>query len=168
MTQTALAKELGVAFQQVHKKEGGANQVSSSRLVQIAEALEVDPSFFFPGNGKADRVESEVLGLLNTMGATRLLRVFAEIGERQRATLNRRADGVIAQFKGPALLGQPWTCPPTTHSHRQRVLPKPNSWQRSCLYGRQVSLIVLLVVTRHLPAVVFHAGTCTKNEMRDE
>jgi transcriptional regulator with XRE-family HTH domain len=81
MTQTALAKELGVAFQQVHKKEGGANQVSSSRLVQIAEALEVDPSFFFPGNGKADRAESEVLGLLNTMGATRLLRAFAEIGD---------------------------------------------------------------------------------------
>lgn len=40
-SQTSLASHLGVTFQQVQKYEKGVNRVGSSRLVQIAEALEV-------------------------------------------------------------------------------------------------------------------------------
>ena len=46
-TQTELAEELGVAFQQIQKYECGDNRVSASRLFEIAQALNVSVSFFF-------------------------------------------------------------------------------------------------------------------------
>lgn len=49
ITQTALANEIGVTFQQVQKYEKGTNRISSSRLAQIANVLKVDPAFFFAG-----------------------------------------------------------------------------------------------------------------------
>jgi transcriptional regulator with XRE-family HTH domain len=53
MSQTKLAEALGVTFQQIQKYERGANRVSASRLVDIAQALDVPIGFFFddrPGN----------------------------------------------------------------------------------------------------------------------
>lgn len=44
----ALAVQLELTFQQVQKYESGANRVAASRLMRIAEALHVPPSFFFP------------------------------------------------------------------------------------------------------------------------
>ncbi|CAN7650658.1 helix-turn-helix domain-containing protein [Phenylobacterium sp. LjRoot225] len=40
LTQGELASACGISFQQVQKYENGANRVSFSRLVQIAQALE--------------------------------------------------------------------------------------------------------------------------------
>ena len=42
-----LAKALGLAFQQVHKYEHGANRISASRLHQISQVLDVSISYFF-------------------------------------------------------------------------------------------------------------------------
>jgi transcriptional regulator with XRE-family HTH domain len=47
MNQAALARALGITFQQVHKYELGVNRVSPSRLSAIADALGVPVSFFF-------------------------------------------------------------------------------------------------------------------------
>ena len=47
MSQIALAEALGLTFQQVQKHERGANRVSSSRLLDIANALDVDVPYFF-------------------------------------------------------------------------------------------------------------------------
>ena len=41
MSQTELAKQVGVRFQQVQKYETGLNRVAASRLHMIAEALDV-------------------------------------------------------------------------------------------------------------------------------
>lgn len=49
VTQQQLAEKVGIKFQQIQKYETGANRVSASRLWDIAEALEVDVSFFFAG-----------------------------------------------------------------------------------------------------------------------
>lgn len=76
MSQSALAAKLGLAFQQVQKYEKGRNRVPPSRLVKIAEALQVEPGYFFPGNGKFD---PEVMTLVSVAGATKLLRAFAGI-----------------------------------------------------------------------------------------
>lgn len=46
-SQTKLATELGVTFQQVQKYEKGVNRVGSSRLQSIARFLEVPVSYFF-------------------------------------------------------------------------------------------------------------------------
>lgn len=49
ISQTTLADSIGVRFQQVQKYESGANRVSASRLLMIAETLGVPISYFFQG-----------------------------------------------------------------------------------------------------------------------
>jgi transcriptional regulator with XRE-family HTH domain len=87
MSQTALADKLDITFQQVQKYEKGTNRVGSSRLVKIADALGVEPSFFFPRNGKSNAEDPEAITLASTIGATKLLRAYSEI----RDTDARRA-----------------------------------------------------------------------------
>ena len=53
-SQEWLGEQLGLTFQQVQKYEKGANRVSGSRMVQIANALQTDPSFFFEGSPPSD------------------------------------------------------------------------------------------------------------------
>ena len=47
--QTALAETSRIIFQQVQKYEKGTNRVSSSRMQQFANVLQVTPAFFFEG-----------------------------------------------------------------------------------------------------------------------
>lgn len=47
LTQEELAKKLGITFQQVQKYETGKDRVSSSRLWDLANLLDVPVSFFF-------------------------------------------------------------------------------------------------------------------------
>jgi transcriptional regulator with XRE-family HTH domain len=47
ISQMALAENIGLTFQQVQKYETGANRVSSSRLVDVANALDVEIPYFF-------------------------------------------------------------------------------------------------------------------------
>ena len=47
MSQTELADQLGITFQQVQKYEKGTNRISSSRLHQIANIFRVPASYFF-------------------------------------------------------------------------------------------------------------------------
>ena len=47
MSQTVLAEAMGLTFQLVQKYEKGTNRVSSSRLVDMANALDAEISFFF-------------------------------------------------------------------------------------------------------------------------
>lgn len=48
-SQSAIAEELGVTFQQVQKYERGINRVSCSRLYDFAKVLRVPITFFFEG-----------------------------------------------------------------------------------------------------------------------
>ena len=82
MTQTELAKAIGVAFQQVQKYEQGRNRVGGSRLDGIAKALQVPVSYFFEQT--ADDMEVAQGSLLNTRGAVSLLRAYAAITERHQ------------------------------------------------------------------------------------
>jgi transcriptional regulator with XRE-family HTH domain len=47
MSQSALAEAVGLTFQQIQKYERGANRVSSSRLVDLANVLDVTVPYFF-------------------------------------------------------------------------------------------------------------------------
>jgi transcriptional regulator with XRE-family HTH domain len=47
MSQSALARSLGVTFQQVQKYERGHNRVSASRLFDMSRILEVPIGYFF-------------------------------------------------------------------------------------------------------------------------
>jgi transcriptional regulator with XRE-family HTH domain len=51
LTQQQLAELVGITYQQAHKYESGTNRVAVGRLYAIAQALGVDPSYFFEGLG---------------------------------------------------------------------------------------------------------------------
>ena len=55
MSQSTLASGLGVSFQQVQKYESGKNRISSGRLWQIAQTLQVQVNYFFEGLDKISR-----------------------------------------------------------------------------------------------------------------
>ena len=101
LSQTALANQLGVTFQQVQKYEKGVNRVGAGRLTKIAEVLGVPVGTFFSGK---EMLESEPsrsgdepspLKLLTVSGAFRLLRAYAEIED---ANLRRSIVDLVEQI----------------------------------------------------------------------
>lgn len=91
MTQQQLAEHVGIKFQQIQKYETGANRVSASRLWDIADALDVQVSFFFEGLDE-EPVEADAKGMVpaDLMGdkeALDLVRSYYAIPENQRRRL---------------------------------------------------------------------------------
>ena len=92
MTQQNLAESVGIKFQQIQKYETGANRVSASRLWDIADALEVNVSFFFEGldhEGETDgpAVDGAPADILGDKEALELIRSYYSIPENQRRRL---------------------------------------------------------------------------------
>jgi transcriptional regulator with XRE-family HTH domain len=54
-SQTDLAVDLGISFQQVQKCERGANRISAGKLHALTKALDVPVSFFFDDMGEDAR-----------------------------------------------------------------------------------------------------------------
>ena len=92
MTQQKLAECVGIKFQQIQKYETGSNRVSASRLWDIADALDVEVSFFFEGlkdhneetSSETSNVPSDMLGDKEAMD---LVRSYYAIPENQRRRL---------------------------------------------------------------------------------
>ncbi|SFE92202.1 Helix-turn-helix [Sulfitobacter brevis] len=92
MTQQKLAEIVGIKFQQIQKYETGANRVSASRLWDIADALEVEVSFFFDGlksedEGGAPIKRDATVDLMGDKEAMDLVRSYYAIPEHQRRRL---------------------------------------------------------------------------------
>lgn len=92
MTQQKLAEAVGIKFQQIQKYETGANRVSASRLWDIADALEVDVSFFFEGlksgaDAEADKTSAVPADMMGDKEAMDLVRSYYAIPENQRRRL---------------------------------------------------------------------------------
>jgi len=49
LTQSGVAQQLELSFQQLQKYETGYNRVSASKLYELSQLLEVQPSYFFEG-----------------------------------------------------------------------------------------------------------------------
>ncbi|MHC2021422.1 helix-turn-helix domain-containing protein [Methylobacterium sp. CM6247] len=81
LSQTELGQHVGVTFQQIQKYEKGANRISSGRLQQIAQFLEVPMSTLF-GDHEAEE-HSDAFGFLREAGAVDLLRAYAAIESDQ-------------------------------------------------------------------------------------
>jgi transcriptional regulator with XRE-family HTH domain len=58
ITLQALAREIGVAFQQAHKYERGLSRITAGRLYHVACALSVPVGFFFAGGDAPPPEES--------------------------------------------------------------------------------------------------------------
>lgn len=91
MTQQQLAEMVGIKFQQIQKYETGTNRVSASRLWNIAEALNVEVSFFFEGlDGDSEDSEGKQIvpsDLIADKEAMDLVRSYYGIPEHQRKRL---------------------------------------------------------------------------------
>jgi transcriptional regulator with XRE-family HTH domain len=81
LTQTDLARAIGVTFQQVQKYENGTSCVLAGRLFAIAQALQVPVSYFLQPVNVADttKVEWRTSELLRLPGASALLWHYARI-----------------------------------------------------------------------------------------
>jgi transcriptional regulator with XRE-family HTH domain len=85
LSQSGLAAGIGLTFQQVQKYEKGANRVSAGQLQRISELLDVPVTFFYSGIGghtKKYDAHGVDLALVQTKGALRLLRSYADIPSR--------------------------------------------------------------------------------------
>ena len=87
MSQERLAELLGVTFQQVQKYEKGVNRIAASRLLDIADALEMPVAQFYEGLGKASKgaPHTGVSDSLATPEGAKMAALFARIkGSRVR------------------------------------------------------------------------------------
>ena len=60
MSQSTLAKAVGLTFQQVQKYERGTNRISASKLYQFGQIVGVPVAFFFEGLGAKQAGEREL------------------------------------------------------------------------------------------------------------
>ncbi len=96
LTQHDLAQALGISYQQVQKYETGANRVSSGRLYEIANKLEVEISHFFDGLEPATSAKPMEHGGKNR-STIELVRNFAEIEDLE---LRSAVSGLIKSLAG--------------------------------------------------------------------
>jgi transcriptional regulator with XRE-family HTH domain len=87
LSQTELAAQLGVTFQQVQKYEQGINRIGAGRLFEMARVFGIPVQTFFPSAEKADANDScDTLKISEFMLSTdgwRLCRAFLEIASPQ-------------------------------------------------------------------------------------
>lgn len=85
LSQTALARSLGVSFQQLQKYESGINRISASRLHQIATVTGAAVADFFPDDQSRSE-GGDWLGELRDLTATAegrtIARTFPRIADQ--------------------------------------------------------------------------------------
>jgi len=103
MTQQELAVQVGVRFQQIQKYECGANRMTSSRLYDLSQALNVTVQYFFDGldahgmPGKpANDAEHLVGDVLSQKETLELVRAYYRLSERPRRRLLELAKALEA------------------------------------------------------------------------
>jgi transcriptional regulator with XRE-family HTH domain len=84
LSQTELANQLGVTFQQVQKYEKGVNRIGCGRLFQIANVLSVHVMDFFEGSEKGKPTAGRVVrDLIAEPQSFHLVQAFSEISDRR-------------------------------------------------------------------------------------
>lgn len=82
LTQTELADQLDLTFQQVQKYEKGTNRVGSGRLLKIATFLGVPVTALFKGSDEMEDTDKQsIFDQLAKPHANRLLQAFARIDD---------------------------------------------------------------------------------------
>jgi transcriptional regulator with XRE-family HTH domain len=95
ISQTDLAEQIGVTFQQVQKYEKGTNRVGASRLSRIAAVLGISVGELFePAVGKSDD-EMSPFRLLAEPGALRVLKAYTRTSDpRVRRAIAELVEGI--------------------------------------------------------------------------
>ncbi|TFF17224.1 XRE family transcriptional regulator [Jiella endophytica] len=82
MSQTALARSLGVSFQQVQKYENGTNQISISRLQKVADVFDLPPSAFFDDAAASKIDDGGLASFVQSPEGLELNSAFTTISDR--------------------------------------------------------------------------------------
>jgi transcriptional regulator with XRE-family HTH domain len=83
MSQTGLAMQLGLTFQQVQKYEKGTNRVGAGRLQRIAEILDAPITYFYSVADQPASNTTDILGFVDNARTLRLIRAYSRIGDLQ-------------------------------------------------------------------------------------
>ena len=91
ISQKTLGESIGVTSHQIRKYESGATRIIASRLYDLAQALKVQPEYFFEGAPQSDRIKPPPhppgLALLDQFPDAiedyTLVRCFLKIKDRQ-------------------------------------------------------------------------------------
>ncbi|MGR9217595.1 helix-turn-helix domain-containing protein [Rhizobium leguminosarum] len=95
LSQSDLAKGIGVSFQQVQKYERGKNRVSASMLYELARCLKVPVAIFFeglpePGTGDLSQIAAKVderVAYISTTEGRELIGYILQLPPRVRSRL---------------------------------------------------------------------------------
>jgi transcriptional regulator with XRE-family HTH domain len=79
LSQTALADQLGLTFQQVQKYEKGVNRIGAGRLQTIAEIFKVSITDLFSQSPATPQRQQSVYELVDSAAALRLLRAYTRL-----------------------------------------------------------------------------------------
>lgn len=83
MSQTTLGEGVGVAFQQIQKYERGANRISASTLLAMADFFQVDIGYFFPDRQpNKNEIQDAVLSFLAEDYAKEVVTMFGSVPEK--------------------------------------------------------------------------------------
>ena len=120
ISQTELAEQIGVTFQQVQKYEKGTNRIGASRLSRIATVLGIPVGELFEPSGSKTDDATSPFRLLAEPGALRVLKAYTRTSDpRVRRAIAELVEGIADK--------QPATKPPNSRSaagkrgeHRRR------------------------------------------------
>jgi transcriptional regulator with XRE-family HTH domain len=120
LSQQQLARTLGMTYQQVHKYERGLNRISSGRLFELAQALVIEPAWFF--EGFTEQAKMHEVSPRQRM-CLELSRNFALIkDEKQQEALSHMARSLAAQSGGATAMEME-VRPPIQPLSEQEMLP---------------------------------------------
>jgi len=95
ISQTDLAEQIGVTFQQVQKYEKGTNRIGASRLSRIANVLGVSVGELFESSGHKTDDASSPFRLLAEAGALRVLKAYTRTSDlRIRHAIAELIEGI--------------------------------------------------------------------------
>lgn len=99
LSQTALARQLGISFQQVQKYETGTNRISASRLHRVAIVLGTSVENFFPTtDSRSDVSDGAMLRALTATADGRALALdFPQIEQADVRRAVARIVGALAR-----------------------------------------------------------------------
>ena len=113
ISQTELAEQIGVTFQQVQKYEKGTNRVGASRLSRIATVLGISVGELFESSGGKPDDAASPFRLLAEPGALRVLKAYTRTSDpRVRRAIAELVEGIADK--------QPVTKPPNSRSATKR------------------------------------------------
>jgi transcriptional regulator with XRE-family HTH domain len=98
LSQSDMADEIGVTFQQVQKYEKGVNRVGASRLSQIANVLGISVGELFEPSRQRPGDSQSPLKLLVEPGAVRVLKAYVQTTDpRLRRAIVNLIEGIASR-----------------------------------------------------------------------